>query len=317
MTKSIYDLGASMYVPATKEPADLAEIGNGIKFPALRSVIFCTEDAVTDAEVHTALKHLSKALPLMNKAERPMRFVRVRNPYVMGKVLSMTGIEKIDGFVLPKLTRGSLRDYLSNLRKGHPFWLMPTLETLEVFDREEMTKLRRNLCEDERTRENILCLRIGGNDLLRCLGIRRDCSRTIYDTPLGVLIPQLVMEFSPHGFGLTGPVFESFDPAHYSVLRDEVERDLQCGLFGKTAIHPTQIAVIEDAWKVSEVEYEEATRIVAPDAPAVFKCSRMQMCEPTTHAPWAQKILQRAQVYGIRGEETVSHPRFAVIGGGR
>ncbi len=39
-----YRLGASLYVPVTHQ--DMLKIANGAKWPELRSVIFCTEDAV-------------------------------------------------------------------------------------------------------------------------------------------------------------------------------------------------------------------------------------------------------------------------------
>jgi hypothetical protein len=39
-----YRLGGSLYVPATHR--DVLNIANGLKWPELRSVIFCTEDAI-------------------------------------------------------------------------------------------------------------------------------------------------------------------------------------------------------------------------------------------------------------------------------
>jgi citrate lyase beta subunit len=293
--KTQFDLGASLYVPTTREPTNLVDIANGEKIPELRSVIFCTEDAVRENEVAQALENLSEALPKMNRSERPMRFIRVRNPHVLGKCVEMRGIEQIDGFVLPKLTAQSLPAYLSNLSRNDHFSLMPTLETAEVFDYREMNKLRRMLQKDERTRARILSLRIGGNDLLNCLRIRRDPSRTIYETPVGGVISRLAGEFIPHGFGLTAPVFESMD--HLDVLRDEVQIDLNHGLFGKTAIHPTQIEHIEDMYKVSHQDLEEAKKILEPNAPAVFRMGN-RMCEPTTHSRWAQDIVKRETVYG-------------------
>ncbi|WP_432490533.1 HpcH/HpaI aldolase/citrate lyase family protein, partial [Flavonifractor plautii] len=87
--------------------------------------------------------------------------------------------------------------------------------------------------DDERARSRILCLRIGGNDLLNVVGVRRDPRRTIYDTPVGEVIKRLVGEFKPYGFGLSAPVCESM--AYEDVLREECRLDLLQGLFGKTA----------------------------------------------------------------------------------
>jgi len=297
--KTHFHLGASLYVPASREPDNLVEIGNGDKFPQLRSVIFCTEDAVREDEVSAALQNLKLALPRLNEADRPMRFIRVRNPHVLGLCLSTVGIENIDGFVLPKVTTANLPHYKSVFPARNSFLVMPTLETAEVFDAREMTKLREMLSKDSKFRARVLCLRIGGNDLLNCLRVRREPRHTIYDTPVGDLISRLAGEFIPHGFALTAPVFEAM--SHPEVLSREIELDLLHGLVGKTAIHPDQVAVIEEGFQVHKQDLEEAQRILGPNAPAVFRMGN-RMCEPTTHSRWAQDILTRAEIYGVRGE---------------
>jgi citrate lyase beta subunit len=303
MRKTQTDLGASMYVPATHKPDTLVAIGNGEKYPFLRSVIFCTEDAVREDQVNEALRNISAALKCLNDNQRPLRFIRVRNPHVLGLCLSMSGIEKIDGFVLPKLTAANLGNYLVELGTKSPFMLMPTLETTEVFDHDEMKKLRQMLQDDPRARGRILCLRIGGNDLLNCLRIRRDPKRTIYDTPVGDLISRLAGEFIPHGFGLSAPVFESMENS--DVLAEEVAIDINRGLFGKTAIHPEQIGLIEKNFAVSQGDLDEAHKILEPDAPAVFRMGG-RMCEPTTHSNWARDIIHRATVYGVKPNQSAA-----------
>lgn len=299
MMKSQLYLGASMYVPTTRTVESLAEIGNGIKYPTLRSIIFCTEDAVRSDELDGAMHNLRKALPLLSDDEHPMRFIRVRNPEVLGRCLRMRGIEKIDGFVLPKVTAANLQYYVAHLSDGDNFQLMPTLETKEVFDAKEMGKLRHLMQSDERVRHRILCLRVGGNDLLNCIRVRRDPRRTIYDTPVGELIKRLSGEFIPNGFGLTAPVCEATGPEFMPVLQEEVELDLLQGLFGKTVIHPDQIPVVEAAYKVAPNDLLEAEEIVLPQAKAVFKRNG-RMCEPTTHRCWAHDIIERARIYGVR-----------------
>jgi citrate lyase beta subunit len=291
-------LGASLYVPATYHPEKLAAIGNGERISGLRSLIYCTEDAVREDELAAALGNLQSALPLLKTDQRPLRFIRVRNPYVFGRCLAMSGIAQIDGFVLPKVTTANLYNYVSQLTDRDRFKIMPTLETAEVFDYREMNKLRRMLQDYSNSHPRILCLRIGGNDLLNCLRRRRDSNRTIYDSPLGAVISRLSGEFVPYGFGLTAPVFESM--AHPDVLREEVELDLAHGLFGKTAIHPEQIALIERGFAVDQQDLREAQMILDPCAAAVFK-EGDRMCEPTTHSRWAEDIVARSEIYGVRG----------------
>ncbi len=297
-TKTQIHLGASMYVPTTQDIARLVAVGNGVKFPNLRSVIFCTEDAVRSDELEGAVHNLRKALPKLTAKDTtgPMRFIRVRNPEILGRCLRMKGIEKIHGFVLPKITDRNLLYYLAILSDGDDFTIMPTLETREVFNTKEMGTLRRMITDDERARKRILCLRIGGNDLLNCLKVRRDPRRTIYATPVGDVIRQLAGEFIPHGFGLTAPVCESME--RKDVLQEECELDLLQGLFGKTIIHPTQIDLVEQHFKVEATDLEEAEAILKPNAPAVFKMNN-RMCEPTTHRAWASDIVTRATVYGV------------------
>jgi citrate lyase beta subunit len=300
-------LGASLYVPATR--ADLVEIGNGLRHGHLRSIIYCTEDSVRPDRVGFALDNLRTVLPRLVPDRGPTRFIRVRNPQILKVLLAFPGIHNVDGFVLPKATPRSLPAYLALLSGDKSFWIMPTLETAEVFDPTEMRALRRLLC-GESVRRRTLSLRIGGNDLLHLLGIRRSCRRTVYDTAVGPWIASLAGTFRPAGFNLTAPVFEGLE--HPEVLREEVELDLEHGLFGKTAVHPDQVRPIEEMYAASEDDLSMAASLLAEDAPAVFRMHGT-MCERATHASWAQQILMRADVYGVTG----SAPRLVAGTGGQ
>jgi len=97
------ELGASLYLPATRP--DLLEVVRGEKLSDVRSVIFCTEDAVNLADVEFAIDNLRAPVRALTCASHQMRFIRVRNPQVMRQVLDLPGIERLDGFVLPKVTR--------------------------------------------------------------------------------------------------------------------------------------------------------------------------------------------------------------------
>lgn len=300
MIRTQLHLGASMYVPTSRTSDNLIEIGNGEKYPSLRSVIFCTEDAVREQDLNQALENLKRAVRKLsaNREGTPMRFIRVRNPHILGRCIGFRGIERIDGFVLPKVTADSLPYYLAQLSDGDHFSIMPTLETGEVFESKQRAHLR-DILMKEKVRDRVLCLRVGGNDLLNCLGLRRPKDRTIYDTPIGKLIGDLVRDFIPHGFGLSAPVFELTDERYRRLLEEEIRQDLAHGLFGKTAIHPSQIAVIEDMYKVDPSDLDEARAIVKEDAPAVFGMGG-RMCEPTTHIRWARRIIAQAEVYGVQ-----------------
>jgi citrate lyase beta subunit len=287
-------LGASLYVPATRP--NLVAIGNGIKYPKLRSVIFCTEDAIRPRDVAPALANLEAALHRFEPGPL-LRFIRVRDPALLRQLLQMDGVRQLAGFVLPKATRRNLDEYSAALAPDDPFQVMVTLETAEVFDPAEMARLR-DLLVQESYRRRILSLRFGGNDLLQLLGLRRPRGQSLYTTPLGHLISQLVSTFRPHGFNLTGPVFEYLD--RRDVLAREVRQDLAHGLFGKSAIHPEQVPLIEAQYRVSVGDLQAAERILAAAAPPVFRLHDA-MCEPATHHVWAQLIVDRAKLYGVRG----------------
>ncbi len=287
-------LGASLYLPATRP--DLAAIASGQKLPGLRSVIFCTEDAVHGRDLEQALGNLAALLPRLEPGP-PLRFIRPRNPAVLWRLLQLDGIERIQGFALPKFGPHTLGDWLRvwDDSKGHH--LLPILETVETFDHRKMEVMRDRL-EDYGLKDRILCLRIGGNDLLNLLGIRRSRGATVYDTPLRGTIADLVRVFHPAGYRLSAPVFDYLDAPE--VLAREVEADLQHGLVGKTAIHPAQIPVIESCYRVPREDYETAAAVLAPDAAAVFRL-RDSFCEPATHRRWAEGVLERARVFGVGG----------------
>src|SRR5581483_290746 len=254
MTERFLQLGASLYVPATR--SDLVALGTSKKYPFLRSIILCTEDAVAERELPQALANVEQLLRRLEAGEL-LRFVRVRSPGVLRTILQMDGVDRLDGFVLPKVTRANLDDYFDALHAADRFDVMLTLETMETFNACEMARLRDVLLQ-EPLRRRILSLRIGGNDLFHLLGMRRPRRGTIYQTPLAVTIAQLVTTFRPHGFNLTAPVFEYLDSPR--ALRREVRRDLSQGLFGKTAIHPRQVAAIESQYRVSARDLHTAER---------------------------------------------------------
>lgn len=290
-----FELGASIYVPSTRD--DLSAVINGDKFKA-RSVIFCTEDSISESDIPKGLKNLQSMLNDYEPRKGVLNFIRVRNQKVFKSILSLQDLDKIDGFVLPKITQYNVLEYLELLSFDikNKFYVMPTLETKEVFEESEMRNLSNLL---ELYKKKVLSLRIGGNDLLNILGVRRSKYRTIYETPLNVTISNLILMFKSKGYNLSSPVCEFLHD--YEILRKEVPIDLEYGLFGKTAIHPDQIKVIETFYKPTETDFEMAQAILDPSKPAVFGMHGV-MCEKTTHTNWANEIIKRAEVYGIFGQ---------------
>ena len=311
--KNLYlKLGASMYVPATNK--DIVKIAKREKISNLKSVIFCLEDAIFEHEVDNGVQNIQKMLyELDDKSNHNglLKFIRVRNPEVFEQVLKLENINIIDGFVLPKFTMSNQnvyqeiaeKHYTNNNLSNSPsaittftqeFALMPTLETKEVFDIQEMTRMARFLSINSFYNSTIICMRIGGNDLMNILGLRRSRTRSLYETPIGNVISNLVTIFKPYGFNLTAPVCEVID--NKDLLLNEVPIDLEYGLFGKTAIHPEQIDVIEQFYRPSKQDVEMANDILSSDTPAVFKKYGI-MCEKTVHSDWAKNVLIRKELF--------------------
>lgn len=296
---SPYALGATLYMPATR--ADILEVIAGHKLPGLRSLVICLEDAVAAIDVDSALRSLRAVLRGMllegRRADGPLVFVRPRDSEMAAALNDWPEIAAVDGFVVPKLTLASLPSWARAVSRAE-LLLMPTLETSEVYNPTAMAELGGALRQSLGSR--ILALRIGGNDLMGCLGLRRNPSTTLYQTPMGYVIPMLAGVLGSQGFALTAPVFEQL--ATPGLLDEELQLDIAHGLVGKTAIHPSQIAQIHDSFRVTLDDLNCARLIVSEQAPAVFRHNDA-MLEPATHHNWAVNIIERARWHGVKAAE--------------
>ena len=296
---SAYALGATLYMPATR--ADILDVVFGEKIQGLRSLVVCLEDAVAETDVQQALSNLKHLLlGIEARGGRPsggpILFVRPRDAEMAAVLNEWSLMRHVDGFVVPKLRLSNIRQWQQAVTR-HELMLMPTLETQEVFDPGAMVELRDAMLEQLPGR--IIALRIGGNDLMGCLGLRRSPALTLYSTPMSYVIPMLCGVMGAAGFALTAPVFEQLNTPH--LLEQELALDIAHGLVGKTAIHPSQITVIHKALQVTLEDLNSARQILSESAPAVFKFNDA-MCEPATHYKWAQTVIERAHWQGVRTE---------------
>ena len=304
---SAYALGATLYMPATR--ADILQVVYGEKIQGLRSLVVCLEDAVAETDVQQALnnlKHLLLAIDARGGRSfgGPILFVRPRDSAMAARLNEWSLMRYVDGFVVPKLSLCNIREWQQAVTRSD-LMLMPTLETLEVFDPSAMIELRSALLEQLPGR--IIALRIGGNDLMSCLSLRRTPTMTLYNTPMNYVISMLCAIMGSAGFALTAPVFEQLNAPQ--LLEHELALDIAHGLIGKTAIHPSQIAVIHRALQVTLEDLNSARQILSKTAPAVFKFNDA-MCEPATHYKWAQMIIERAHWQGVRPEIASSMDTF-------
>ena len=299
-------LGATLYVPVI-HPA-IAEIVAGRRIPGLRSVVLCLEDALHVADIERGLAALARLLAGLTardgaRRERvnalpdgvagPLLFVRPRN-LDMARVLAQTpGIRLVDGFVAPKIDVESLGRWW-DIAAAADLRLMPTLERRWVFDPVHLAEFGAAL--EGLDQDRLLALRVGGNDLLGLLGLRRLRGRTVYEGPLFSTLSQAVCQLGGRGFPLTAPVFDIIDDVETLAL--ESRRDVEFGFVAKTAIHPSQIPIIEAAFAADEAELGMARAILAHDARAVFRHAGA-MAEAATHRRWAERVVARSASYGV------------------
>lgn len=287
--------GATLYIPAINE--NLVSTAGG-KLDGLGTLVICLEDAIRDDQVTQAVNNLKCELPkIVKNGNSPTLYIRARTPGMAENIMKMEGFENIRGFVIPKATADSLPDWMAVFR-GVDIGIMPTIETAQAFDTKEIHRLRDQIFALGLTVDMV---RIGGNDILSLIGARRSKVRTLYEGPLGTVVSRIVGVFSNSGIMLSSPVFE-----HYSntlLLEEEIERDVEHGIFNKTAIHPAQIPVINKGMQPTATEVMEAQAILAENAKGVFGFDG-SMCEPKTHSRWADMVLARKNQLGIRTEIT-------------
>lgn len=231
----------------------------------------------------------------------------------------------------------------ARLDSGHRLLGMPVLESPCIAYLESRRRVLTELSElIEAHREQVLAVRIGATDFASAYALRRSRDLTAYDVHLvASLIADIVNVFGRSdgtGFVISGPVWEYFpqgerlfkpqlrrspfaeaeDPDEAVALRSrlisadldglirELELDKANGLLGKTAIHPTHVAVIHAMSVVTHEEYSDASDILAESAAGggVLRSSYTnKMNEVKPHRAWAEAVMRRAGAFGVAAED--------------
>jgi len=325
--------------------ADLAkQAGNGVTSVVVCLEDSIADERLAEAEQNlvTALTTLHREGP----AELPLLFVRVRAVAQIGALVSRLGPASavLDGFVLPKFTAAVGTEYLQALedadrRAGKYFLVMPVLESGAVLYAEsrvdELARLHALLHRDRR---RVLAVRLGATDLCALYGLRRSPDLSIYDVKVvsGLIadVVNVLGRADGTGFTVTGPVWEYFggperifrtqlraspfaehnEPelrgqlvsrAIDGLIR-EVQLDRANGLEGKTAIHPSHVAVVNALSVVPYEDHRDATDVLgAGRASGVLTSGhRNKMNEIRPHTAWARRTLLRSRVFGVAAEDS-------------
>jgi len=282
------ELGATLFIPATHKNIEAVVCDN--KYPELRSVLIDTEDGIKSENLDLAFKVIEKLLNIYEKKKLAI-FIRPRDTKVLEKILKIKNINKIDGFILPKFSLSNAQDYF-HLLKDSDFLIMPSIEGEELFNQNSLYELRTILLKN---RKNILLVRFGLEDMLRQLKMKRSCEDSVFDfSATSYVLGSFIAIFKSAEFAISGGVYPCFKDDE-GFIKD-VQRDLKEGLFSKTIIHPRQIKLVNELYKVTEQGLREALEILNRSE-AVFN-QNDKMAELTTMKPQAQEIIHRAKVYG-------------------
>ncbi len=278
------ELGGTLFVPASHK--NLEAVLSGEKYLELRSVVIDFEDGLATADREQAINRFHSILENLQEVKL-LRFIRPQNPQMLKEFLQQINIGKIDGFILPKFGLENAREYLSTVQN---FQFMPSIEGKELFDIQQLQKLRDILLPHQ---EQTICIRFGAQDMLRQLGLKQ--AGSIYDmlAPAQV-IANLITPFQPPGLNISAPVYPNFSDKEG--FEKEVTYELQNGLISKTIIHPSQIQLINELYMVTSKEFAEANTLLTQKS-GVLNLNG-SMGETSTQRPWAAVINTRKYLYG-------------------
>ncbi|MFF4668647.1 HpcH/HpaI aldolase/citrate lyase family protein [Streptomyces sp. NPDC001279] len=222
---------------------------------------------------------------------------------------------------------------------GRRLFAMPVLESPELLHLETRRETLRGIARTvDKYRERVLALRLGVTDFCSAYGLRRPPDMTAYDVQIvGAVIADVVNVLGRAdgtGFTISGPVWEYFrlqermfkpqlrrspflegraEELRTALIEHdldgllrEIELDRANGLLGKTCIHPSHVAPVHALSVVSHEEFSDAQDILRPerDGGGVMRSAYTnKMNEVKPHRAWAERTLQRAEVFGVARED--------------
>ncbi len=318
--KIYYSVGALLYCPANKQ--NLSESIINEKFGTKYSLALCLEDSINDNFVELAETQLLDTIRKIYEASAkksfyiPKIFIRVRNCGQINRLYDSFGSEKelVSGFIVPKFSAENSDCYIEavsriNEKSPKKLYLMPIYESASIIDLRTRTETLYTLKDKlSKIEELVLNIRVGGNDLCHLFGFRRHSDESIHRIrPVADIFSDIVTVYGTD-YVVSGPVWEYYSGEGWKEgLLSEIKDDQLCGFTGKTVIHPNQIPVVNEAYKVCRKDYDDAKAILGwnceTDNYVLGSAAKERMNEYKTHTNWAQKIIFLAEEFGIR--ETV------------
>ncbi|MCZ4512938.1 HpcH/HpaI aldolase/citrate lyase family protein [Streptomyces sp. ActVer] len=252
-------------------------------------------------------------------------------------------VSLLSGFVLPKFTEERGIPFLEALTaaeaaSGRRLFAMPVLESPDLLYRESRAETLAGIFRAvDKYRDRVLALRLGVTDFCSAYGLRRAPDMTAYDVQIVASVIADVVNVLGRadgtGFTVTGPVWEYFrvqermfkpqlrrspftpeaeDLRALLIEHDmdgllrEISLDRANGLQGKTCIHPSHVLPVHALSVVSHEEFSDAQDILRPErggGGVLRSAYTNKMNEVKPHRAWAERTLQRAEVFGVANED--------------
>ena len=311
-----YSVGALLYCPANNYKVVKSIINE--KFGKKFSLALCLEDTISDNCVAEAESILLTSLKNIHKSMSektfflPKIFIRVRSAVQMVDLVKRLGKahEIVTGFIFPKFCLENADEYISavldiNLERRTPFYFMPIFEHSSIINLKDRYDILYRLKEKlDRVENLVLNIRVGGNDLCHIFGFRRSAEQSIHDIkPIDSIFSDIITVYGAD-YVISAPVWEYYNGKNWDTgLEQEIMQDKLCGFVGKTVIHPKQIEVVNNAYKVTQRDLEDALSILKwnkhSNALVSGSVAKERMNEYKTHSHWALKTVMLAKVFGV------------------
>lgn len=312
-----YSVGALLYCPANRRTIVDSIINN--RFGTKYSLAMCLEDTIRDdcvAEAEHILTDSLRRLDAQSQLKKfylPKLFVRVRNVRQIGRLHKSFGesARLVTGFILPKFSLENADGYIQELIRinetsDSPVYTMPIFESPSMIDLRHRYEILYTLKDKlDQIEDRVLNIRVGGNDLCHAFGFRRHDDESIHQIrPVANIFSDIITVYGMD-YVVSGPVWEYYNsPDWEKGLYHEIADDRLCGFAGKTVIHPSQIAVVNEAYKVSKKDHQDAAAILNWDRSShslvAGSAGKERMNEYKTHSRWALRTMLLAEHYGVK-----------------
>lgn len=330
-----YALGGLLYMPANNVKIASKLISGDYSF--IKSMVLDLEDSLGDDMVGFAHNNIKDTIQKIDEAvesgklryeDVPLIFVRVRDVGQMSKTgnILKENMKYITGFNIPKFDKECCDAYIKEFSKvkdavnkmfdyQHKIYMMPIIENkLAMYRQLRMDNLLYINNALRPIHDNVLNIRVGGADFCSIFGIRRNIDEVIEDIGVVRSVFADIINVFGKNYVVSGPVWEYFgrkdeggDNAWKTGLIKELKADRLNGFIGKTSIHPCQLPVIQESLIVSKRDYMDAMNILGmnTNTTGVQKGSddgngNHRMNEVKTHLNWARKIINLANIFGVK-----------------